>query len=58
MSDLFSMGGYASFVWPSYGLAFLVMLGLFIDSRLRLKKAESEFDKLDAARKAARDQRS
>jgi len=46
------MGGYAGYVWPVYGLAFAVMLGLFIDSRLRLKKAEAEFEKLDAARKA------
>lgn len=25
MSEFFSMGGYAVFVWPSYGLAALVL---------------------------------
>ena len=58
MSEFFQMGGYASFVWPAYGLAFLVMLGLLIDSRLRLKKSEAEFESLDAARKRAKEQRS
>ncbi len=58
MSDFFSMGGYAGYVWPSYGLAFLVMLGLFIDSFLRLRKSEAEFERLDASRKAAKEKRS
>lgn len=57
MGEFLSMGGYAGYVWPVYGLAFVVMLGLFIDSRLRLKKAEAEFEKLDAARKALREDR-
>jgi heme exporter protein D len=26
MSDFFAMGGYAFYVWTSYGIAFLVML--------------------------------
>ncbi len=58
MSDFFTMGGYAGFVWPAYGLAFVVMLGLLIDSRLRLKKSETEFESLDAQRKAAKEKRS
>jgi heme exporter protein D len=57
MSDFFQMGGYAGFIWSSYGLAFAVMLGLLIDSRLRLKKSEAEFERLDAARKRAKEQR-
>ncbi|MBF0169188.1 MAG: heme exporter protein CcmD [Alphaproteobacteria bacterium] len=57
MGDFFSMGGYAGYVWPVYGLAFVVMLGLFVDSRMRLKRAEAEFEALDAARKASREDR-
>lgn len=26
LSDFFNMGGYAAFVWPSYALAFFVLL--------------------------------
>lgn len=26
MNDFFAMGGYASFVWPSYGLGFLILV--------------------------------
>ena len=26
MSEFFAMGGYAAFVWPSYGLTALVLL--------------------------------
>lgn len=58
MEEFLGMGGYGAYVWSAYGLTFLVMLGLFLDSRLRLKKAESEFERLDAARKAARQKRS
>jgi heme exporter protein D len=58
MGDFFDMGGYAGFVWPSYALALVVMLGLLIESRLRLNRSEAEFERLDAARKAAREKRS
>jgi heme exporter protein D len=27
MSDFFAMGGYAAYVWWSYGLFFLVLIG-------------------------------
>ena len=26
MSEFFNMGGYAAYVWPSYGLAFVVLV--------------------------------
>ena len=29
MSEFFAMGGYALYVWSSYGLAVLVLAGLF-----------------------------
>lgn len=29
MADYLAMGGYAAFVWPVYGLAAIVFVGLF-----------------------------
>jgi len=37
MQEFLNMGGYARFVWPAYGLAFLV-LGWNIWSALRLQR--------------------
>ena len=41
-SELLTMGGYAAYVWPSYGLTALVMVGLMIASRRALKARERE----------------
>jgi heme exporter protein D len=30
LEEFFNMGGYAVYVWSSYGLAFIVMLLIFI----------------------------
>jgi heme exporter protein D len=30
--QFFAMGGYAVFVWPAYGVAFLVLAWMLIDS--------------------------
>ncbi len=30
MAEYFAMGGYASFVWPAYGVTALVVLGLVV----------------------------
>lgn len=27
MSEFFSMGGYGLFIWPSFGITFLLMIG-------------------------------
>ncbi|MGH8530259.1 MAG: heme exporter protein CcmD [Nevskiales bacterium] len=44
----FSMGGYAAYVWPSYGLALAVLIGQALWSRLRhsavVRNARSEQD--------------
>lgn len=43
MDGLFSflsMGGYGAYVWPSYGLALLVMGGLFLQARRDLRHSE------------------
>jgi heme exporter protein D len=40
MSGYFEMGGYAAFIWPSYGVAALLLVVLFMLSARRLKAAE------------------
>jgi heme exporter protein D len=41
MQEFLHMGGYARFVWPAYGLAFLV-LGWNVWSALRLERTARE----------------
>ena len=36
LAQYFAMGGYAGFVWPAYGLAAIVMIGLAVLSVRRL----------------------
>ncbi|MCW9012145.1 MAG: heme exporter protein CcmD [Gammaproteobacteria bacterium] len=38
ISEFFHMGGYAVYVWSSYGLAFVVMLAIFIKPVLTRKQ--------------------
>ena len=46
-----AMGGYAAWVWPSYGLAALGVIGVLLISRRTLKAREREFEELRAARR-------
>jgi heme exporter protein D len=49
LSQFLEMGGYARFVWPSFGLTFIVLLGLLVISRRTLKTAEAELAVLQSA---------
>ncbi len=40
VAAFFDMGGYAAFVWPPFVIAALVMAGLAISSRRRLRASE------------------
>ena len=44
MSEYFAMGGYAAFIWPSYGVATLLLVVLFLLSARRLQAAERALD--------------
>ena len=44
MSEYLAMGGYAAFVWPSYGVAALLLIALFLLSTRRLQSAEQRCD--------------
>ena len=39
---LFDMGEYGYFVWPAYGVFFIVLFGLMIESLHSLKKAKKD----------------
>lgn len=40
------MGGYAAYVWPSYGIAALVLIGLLIHSWTDARRREAEVARL------------
>ena len=46
MSELLAMGGYAAYVWSAFTIAFLLMLGLFLQSRRAARRSEAELEVL------------
>jgi len=46
INGFLSMGGYAAYVWPAYGLAAIVLIGLLVVSLRRLRRAEAELAEL------------
>jgi heme exporter protein D len=42
LDHFLAMGGYARFVWPAFGLAFLVLGGLLVESLVTYKKRQRE----------------
>lgn len=42
MSEFFNMGGYAAYVWPSYGLTFIVIVWNIIWARRLLARSREE----------------
>lgn len=48
LNDYLTMGGYAAFVWPAYGVAALILVGFAIDSWRRVTKAEAALRRLEA----------
>lgn len=46
------LGGYGLYVWPAYGIAALVLLGLLIAALASLRAHETALTRLPAARPA------
>ena len=46
LSNYFSMGGYAVYVWPAYGAAFAVLGGLALYCRLRYRQSVRTLEQL------------
>ena len=51
MNEFLHMGGYAAYVWPAYGIATLVLLGLLVATWKGLRNAEATLKALDSARR-------
>jgi heme exporter protein D len=47
-SEYFAMGGYAAFIWPSYGVAAVLLAVLFVLSARRLQAAKRAVDDDDS----------
>ena len=52
MAEFLNMGGYAAFIWPSWIIAVVVILGITLLSYSHDKKIKQGIERLDAASKA------
>lgn len=48
MTAFFAMGGYAAFVWPSYGISFAVLAGAAAISLAARRSARAQVAALEA----------
>ncbi|EWY42403.1 cytochrome C biogenesis protein CycX [Skermanella stibiiresistens SB22] len=55
MAEFFSMGGYAAYVWPAYGVAAVFLVGMLIVSLRGLRRHESLLKTLEATRPRRRE---
>jgi len=46
LSDFFAMGGYGAYVWPAFGFAAAVLLGLLLQSWRTARRRAAEFEQL------------
>lgn len=57
MAEFLSMGGYAAFVWPAYGITALVMAGLLVATLRGLRRREALLRALEGSRPRRRKER-
>lgn len=50
-AEFIEMGGYASYIWPVYGLAAIMMVGLILHALSRRKSVEKELLLLQESQK-------
>ncbi len=50
LSEFFQMGGYALYVWPSFGLTAAVLAGLLVVSLRGLRAREAALEALTESR--------
>ena len=46
-NSLLSMGGYAGYVWPAYGIAALVLIAMTVASVCRLRRVRRDLARLE-----------
>jgi heme exporter protein D len=49
LAQYFAMGGYAVFIWPSYGLGLILLAGMVIAAYRRMRLAETAIEEVEAA---------
>lgn len=57
MTEFLDMGGYAAYIWPAYGLALVVMVGLLLVSLKELRDHEATLKALESMRPNRRERR-
>jgi heme exporter protein D len=48
MNEFLAMGGYAAYVWPAYGVAASILVGLWVASVRELRTRESDIEAAEA----------
>ena len=56
MAEFFSMGGYAAYVWPAYGIAAVILVAMLIVSLRGLRRHEALLKTLQTSRPRRREQ--
>lgn len=54
VNEFLDMGGYAAFVWPSYGISAVILILLVAFSLRRLHRIENDLKPLEQNRKVRR----
>lgn len=54
LSEFIDLGGYGTYVWPSYAITLLLLLGLLVTSLFRLRANRRVLARLEARRGGAR----
>jgi heme exporter protein D len=50
MTEFLAMGGYARFVWPAYGTALVLLVGLLLLSLRHYRERQRQLDRLQRKR--------
>lgn len=48
MSEFFSMGGYAAYIWPAWGLSLLALAGLIVFAFAERRSKQARLAELEA----------
>jgi len=51
MSEFLAMGGYGAFIWPAYGAAAILMVGVLVMSWRSMRQREALVSSLRASRR-------
>jgi len=54
LSEFLAMGGYAAYVWPAFGFALVVLLGLLVQSWHAARQRAAELEQLRQLVRAGR----